>query len=648
MYKIFYALALCLLISNLGFSQAEKRNVIENKVVLHNIERFALLEQLDSVSFYSSQIENTPYIKQLQRIAKEENLSYLEHYNVIKTIGDRISLDYSMISDFINNHVIEPIATDKINLNYVKIKWLQTSKLRDEVTIEAASIEQNKLEKYIANFNSSNTDVRKAKIYESTHQLVLYTIENDLENGKKLSLNNLKDAKSLDDKELIIASLYHLCDFFIIEGKLDEFIKACEESLAIEATLQEKSSYYVGTIIHAIDAYIYKGDHDYRVQELLALLNKHEDTRPLIYSLYAKYLGNLNLKEQPATNIFKEFGVSSLIEFSTKAEALGRQVLNPSDLFHLLNEISIALQKHSFLIEAIEYKTKGVYQTRKIYSEDLANSLANAKTQHAVKEKDLEIKHQNERSNLYFIIALLIAILFLITVFAFLRLRKQSIILMNKNNQIQETLKEKELLIKEVHHRVKNNFQIVSSLLEIQSQGIEDEKALDMANQGRNRIKSMALIHQKLYQNKNGLINFKEYIQTLIKEISSVYNSNKNTETIIEMDELFFDVDTAIPLGLIANELVTNAYKYAFKEKDNGTLNIKITKEDNANYKLTISDNGNGFLEKININKISSLGLRLVSRLTKQLHGKLSINDSKSGASVEVVFKNQHARKLIL
>ncbi len=648
MLKTLSVFSLSLFINISVFSQDEKINILDHKSILNKIEHFTLLKQFDSITYYSSKIERTTYINQLYRIAKGEKLAYQEYYDFIKIVSSKINLDYLLVSNFINDQINEPSNKDDINLNYVKIKWLQTSKLRDEVTIEAASKEQDKLEKYIANFNKNDIDVRKALLYASTHQLVLYAIEKDLENGKKLSLENLIEAKSLIDKELTIAALYHLCDFLILEGKLDEYINTCEEGLAIEAILQEKSPYYVGTIIHALDAYIYKGGHDKRIQELLKLINNNENTRPLIYSLYAKYLGNLNVDEEPAISIFKEFEVTSLIAFSEKVEALGSQVLNPNDLYHLLNEISVTLQKHNYLEEALNYKTKSVNLTRKIYSDDLANSLASVKIQQAIKEKDLEIKHQNERNKLYFIIVLLIATLFLITVVAFLRSRKQSKVLEHKNSQVQKTLKEKEILIKEVHHRVKNNFQIVSSLLEMQSQGIEDKKAIEMANQGLNRIKSMALIHQKLYQNEDGLIDFKEYIQILVNELSSVYVFNKNIETNIEMDNLFFNVDTAIPLGLIVNELVTNAFKHAFEVKTKGKLNIKITKEFNESYKLTVSDNGNGVLKEININEIKSLGLRLVSRLAKQLHGKLTFKNTKNEVVVEVSFKDYQARKRIL
>lgn len=222
----------------------------------------------------------------------------------------------------------------------------------------------------------------------------------------------------------------------------------------------------------------------------------------------------------------------------------------------------------------------------------------------------------------------------------------QSKELSEKNTLINKALKEKELLVREVHHRVKNNFQIVSSLLELQSKGIEDEKALELANEGKNRVKSMALIHQKLYQNNSGLVDFDEYIRLLVNELSALYKSKNKIETKITSKNMSFDVDTAIPLGLIINEIITNSYKYAFNLNKENKLLISINKQDDENFKLVIEDNGPGLSSDFEVKKAKSLGLRLVNRLVKQLHGNLSLSN-ENGARFEIIFKDVHARQLI-
>ncbi len=644
MTKILSLIAIHLFVITCAFSQQNTDSISSNDIILEKIEDYILTKEKDSASYLISQQKLTPYLKGLERISNNDNPSYLDYFEYTKRLGNRHKILYKDVSSFINNHVKEPDNSKEIDLDYVNIKWNQVSKLRDNVSIEEASKTQAELESYINQFNPKDNKVRKAKVLSSTHQIVLYNIQKEVEKGKKLCLQNFEVAKELHDEESKIISLYYLCDFLIFEGKLDEYISTCEKSLEIENTLKNKSSYYAGTLIHIIDAYIYKGGKDERVQSLLSELYNDTNVRSQSFSLYAKYLGSIDLKSSMALEIFKQFEVSNLVEFCELTEKLGEETLNPNDLYQLQREISNTLENHEFLKEAIAFKDKTVVLTKKIYSQDLANSLASYKTNQAVKEKDLQIKHQNERTNLYIVIASLIAGLLVFSVLAFLRKRKQSQVLEIKNKQINKALKEKELLVREVHHRVKNNFQIVSSLLELQTKGIEDEKALMLANEGKNRVKSMALIHQKLYQNEDGLIDFNEYTHLLVNELTSLYTSNIKVETTIEAENMRFDVDTAIPLGLIINELITNAYKYAFVENNTGKLDITIIRLDNDNFKLTVSDNGKGLDSDFDIKKIKSLGLRLVSRLVKQLHGSLALI-TNNGAGFEIIFKDVLARK---
>jgi len=259
-----------------------------------------------------------------------------------------------------------------------------------------------------------------------------------------------------------------------------------------------------------------------------------------------------------------------------------------------------------------------------------------------VEQKNIQIKTEKERSKLYVIIATLALGLLVVSIFLIFRIKKQLQVLKHKNTLINKTLKEKELLVREVHHRVKNNFQIVSSLLELQTKGIEDKKALALVNEGRNRVKAMALIHQKLYQNDDGLVDFDEYINLLVNEIATMYASDINIETKVDSEKMLFDVDTAIPLGLIVNELLTKAYKYAFKQSKLNTIKISITKQSDI-YKLVVADNGEGLNDDFDIKKSKSLGLRLVYRLVRQLQGLVKI-DSKNGTNFEITFKDARQR----
>ncbi|MBP7810380.1 MAG: XylR N-terminal domain-containing protein [Bacteroidia bacterium] len=200
--------------------------------------------------------------------------------------------------------------------------------------------------------------------------------------------------------------------------------------------------------------------------------------------------------------------------------------------------------------------------------------------------------------------------------------------------KIKASLTEKEVLIKEVHHRVKNNLQIVSSLLSLQADSISDKQARDKYIESIGRIKSMAIIHEQLYRSKNlSKINAEEYFSELVRFISETYNVNSDVKVNlkIKVREKFIDIDKAIPCGIIINELLSNAFKYAFPNDKSGEVKVELRSIVNPNYhcRLIVADNGVGIKGKINFKNPETLGLQLINSLTDQLDGKLEVNKEK-------------------
>ncbi len=200
-------------------------------------------------------------------------------------------------------------------------------------------------------------------------------------------------------------------------------------------------------------------------------------------------------------------------------------------------------------------------------------------------------------------------------------------------NSIIASLKEKEILLREIHHRTKNNMQVISSLLNLQSEYIKDESYIVMLNESRNRIAAMALVHEKLYRSQNlADIDLNDYIESLTSGLFAFYGISKSRITLkLGVQNVSVELETAIPCGLIINELVSNALKHAFPDGKEGELSIqlsKITSKDAAiEYHLTIKDDGVGIPEDLNIEKVKSLGLQLVTNLVEhQLQGSLVIN----------------------
>jgi two-component system, sensor histidine kinase PdtaS len=208
----------------------------------------------------------------------------------------------------------------------------------------------------------------------------------------------------------------------------------------------------------------------------------------------------------------------------------------------------------------------------------------------------------------------------------------------NGSDRLKAALGEKEVLLKEVYHRVKNNLQVVSSLINLQAQNVNNEEAEALLKQSADRIKAMALIHEKLYQSKDlALINFNEYIRSLVDHLMFGYGTQSAKVNVsMSIENVFLGVDTAIPCGLIINELVSNALNHAFPGNRTGEIHITITQSE-GKFKFIISDNGVGFPSNLDFKKSPSLGLQLINTLTHQLMGEMTLDQTK-GSMFTLIF----------
>jgi len=193
--------------------------------------------------------------------------------------------------------------------------------------------------------------------------------------------------------------------------------------------------------------------------------------------------------------------------------------------------------------------------------------------------------------------------------------------------QIRASLEEKGLLLREIHHRVKNNLQIIISLFNLQSHYITDEKASEALKEGQDRIKSMALIHERFYQNEGqSRIDFDDYIKRLVENLYLSFSLNpERVITKIDTEKISLDIDTAVPCGLIINELVSNAMKHAFAPGQQGEISISFKKSGEKHIHAEVSDNGKGLPPEFDLETADSLGMQLISALTNQLDGELKV-----------------------
>jgi two-component sensor histidine kinase len=209
---------------------------------------------------------------------------------------------------------------------------------------------------------------------------------------------------------------------------------------------------------------------------------------------------------------------------------------------------------------------------------------------------------------------------------------------------VRGSLKEKEMLLKEIHHRIKNNLAVISGLLELQAMNAENESTLSTLRDSQLRIQSIAMVHEKLYQSEDFTdIGFDAYLKELVQTISQTYSSkDKQIDITYDLEPISLDLDQAIPCSLIVNEIVVNCYKHAFNEMTEGE--IKITSEfEDPELTINITDNGTGIPEDFDITEYQSLGMTLVQTLTDQLEGDIDIFPA-SGRERGTVFELRFAR----
>ena len=216
-------------------------------------------------------------------------------------------------------------------------------------------------------------------------------------------------------------------------------------------------------------------------------------------------------------------------------------------------------------------------------------------------------------------------------------LQKNVSALRTKNKEILAHQAKQELLIKEVHHRVKNNLQIISSLMSLQSNSVTDENVLEVLNQSKARVHAIAMIHQKLYQNDTlGQVDFKSYLDEIL---TTQHLINNNLQYYLDSEVVLLHLDIAVPLGIVVSELFTNALKHAYHNIENPTLNVSL-KSQNKEFELLIKDNGVGFKEDFHLENQSTLGMEIITTLIDQIDGDLFIyNDN--GACFKINFKDK-------
>lgn len=470
----------------------------------------------------------------------------------------------------------------------------------------------------------------------------------NLQNEQKIAYQNLTKSvryfKNKDQKKyasLLFSNYKSLINYF--DGKNQDSVFYYSDKIKLllkHITIPQKHAWYYVTSGRDLNTY------PINAQKKINQKQYDEAKNNIIKSLVI--LEKYKIKE---SNIIPyAYGILADIYVREKKYDLAiENYKNSKKGYELLKNKSGAIDMNQYIAEA--YRLNGnldvaITYFKEFYKQSLA--IANQKNERSLRESELQInvlkqdkeivsqKAKISQNKLIQLLAIgIVTLLIGLLIFGYISYHNR-----NRSNQLLAIKNaENELLLKEIHHRVKNNLEVVSSLLALQSAQINDQNTKDAMAESQNRVNSIGIVHQKLYQGTNlGAVEMKDYFLNLSESIFESFGAEQRIDLKLAMENLDLDIDTAVPLGLIVNELLTNCIKYAFPKGEKGTITIKLHKNNNI-LRLEVADDGIG---KSGIIHGTGFGGQLVSLLTQQLNGTIT-EENKNGTSLVFDFKLKKA-----
>jgi two-component sensor histidine kinase len=470
----------------------------------------------------------------------------------------------------------------------------------------------------------------------------LYYGRYGLESEKKLSLKYLRQSLNYYKKEY----RKYPSEFYMANGELYYYYTTIDKKDSATYSLNEiklildvyqKPTLHIWYYCSVGDNFLNNENYKEAEENTLKAVNLIETYNFKRDSNYAYSLQNLGLIEEKS----KKYDLA--IAYYQKAYNHLKSVNEPYEAINVLKSIAKVYKLKGDLQNALLFQDKFYEESLATQKELNTRSLRESELKVDVLTKDKELVQKGNQQT-FLIIILSIGAIMLLLVYRNVRLKqknnkKLAVInqeLEGKNILLDKRNAENELLLKEIHHRVKNNLEVVSGLLALQSAQIDDQSTKDAMQESQNRVNSIGIVHQKLYQGTNlGAVEMKDYVLNLSESILDSFGATGKVHLELAMEKLDLDIDTAVPLGLIINELITNTIKYAFPNNGNGTLTIKLQKTQDTILQLVVSDNGVG---KSGITHGTGFGGQLISLLTNQLNGTLT-EENENGTTVIIDFK---------
>lgn len=474
------------------------------------------------------------------------------------------------------------------------------------------------------------------------------------------SLNKLPESVSSYEKSLQIAKRNHDTSAILVlssniawsnirmqqERKAIRIIKSALDTYPVKDT-----AIYIHIVTTMMEAYTSLKEYDesaYYYNRLLPNVRNTHSTEPYILNFQyaainlflakhdlpriAPHVAWLNELSKQTTDLRKLGAIQRYLFLADSANGNYVQAIQHYQRYKRLFD-SIGDRNHDKQIAQMELQ----FQTEK-KDLDIANKAKDIQSLQQKNELQQRTLRSEAISRSLLIAALILVILLLAVGYSRYRLKQQA----NKqleekqtainlqNESLKQLVNEREWLLKEIHHRVKNNLQIVISLLNSQSVYLEDNAALSVIKESQHRMNSISLIHQKLYQGTNlSGIDMRDYIYELVLYLQDSFDTRGRIAFLPDVDRIVLDVSQAVPLGLILNEAITNAIKYAFTDQEEPKIFISLKQSDDHTLMMTVRDNGKGLPGDFDINTCTSLGVNLMQGLAKQLGGKLEMRNDK-------------------
>ena len=610
--------------------------------------------------------------------------SYLDVLEAAYPKIEEDSIKYSVLNDLAyywhTRDLDKALSFTKIGLDLTRGKMNLLWEGRFQITEAAIFLRMEKLDTAYVILQDARLKVRKEDLaFLNTQIGYVFERKGDLVRAADYALESKRLAEELDDLKGIAIAYSDLANLFWKHSKFEKGLEYGLESLAvfekrgINDMDYDFALYVVGNNLLELKKYkealtYYK--HSIAIGERYGFYNNLSDTYISLTDLYT-FLGQYEDAEDSGIQALKyarllnnnfllmrswlAIGKLELFQgkYITATESLEKciDIAGPdfgdkyylSQAFGLLGKAYIGNHNYKGGTESFM-----VYDSlrNQIFTEASDHRISLLHTEFDVAQKEntiqgmeVQIKKQNSQKTLISIIAGLLLLLLVVLYVTYQKDKGKNILLEQQN-------KEKEFLLKEIHHRVKNNLGIVSSLLDLQAAKMKDPAAIEAIEDSRNRVYSMSMIHQKLYLGKNlSSIEMKDYFINLSKHIIDSYGVNELIEFDYELDEVQLDVDSAIPLGLIVNELLTNSFKHAFPNSKQGIVKIVFQRMENKRFLLEIIDNGIGINDTDKNNDQSTgFGTLLIDLLVKQLDGSMTVfNGIGTRVSMEFEMSSKEA-----